>query len=148
MKVFTILLCQKPIEGTYASNCLERGCGGLNIDGSRVGTTVETWPKSRTYSASDVDGHGSFRPGGKGIKQETQAAPAGRFPANVILDASYEVTSQFPEAKTGDIRKGTYRNTQSDSVARGHFKGWDNVGHKGDSGSASRFFKQVKDDTV
>jgi DNA modification methylase len=32
-----IVLCQKPIEGTYAANCLKWGCGALNIDGCRIG---------------------------------------------------------------------------------------------------------------
>jgi hypothetical protein len=30
-----IVLAMKPIEGTFASNALENGVAGLNIDGSR-----------------------------------------------------------------------------------------------------------------
>lgn len=36
-----IVLCRKPLEGTYASNIMTHGCGALNIDGCRVG---ERWP--------------------------------------------------------------------------------------------------------
>lgn len=32
------VLARKPIEGTVANNVLKHGTGGLNIDGSRVGT--------------------------------------------------------------------------------------------------------------
>lgn len=32
-----ILLAQKPREGTYAENCLKWGCGGLNIEETRIG---------------------------------------------------------------------------------------------------------------
>ncbi len=36
-----IILCRKPLDGTYANNIMEHGCGALNIDGSRNG---ERWP--------------------------------------------------------------------------------------------------------
>jgi hypothetical protein len=47
---------------------------------------------------------------------------------------------QSGERPTGNIRAGIYKQTASDSVARGHFNGWDNKGHTGDTGGASRFF--------
>lgn len=53
-----IILARKPLDGTVAANVLAHGVGGLNIDASRVGM-------------SDTD---------------REAAPAGRFPANVLLD--------------------------------------------------------------
>lgn len=36
-----IILARKPLDGTYASNLMQHGCGALNIDGSRNG---ERWP--------------------------------------------------------------------------------------------------------
>lgn len=36
-----IILCRKPLEGTYANNIMTHGCGALNIDGCRIG---ERWP--------------------------------------------------------------------------------------------------------
>jgi site-specific DNA-methyltransferase (adenine-specific) len=44
-----ITVARKPLIGTVAENVLEHGTGGLNIDGCRVGDTVETWPKSRSF---------------------------------------------------------------------------------------------------
>jgi len=80
-----IVLARKPLIGTVAANVLEYGTGGLNIDGSRVGETVETWPASRSYAP------GQLQPGGKGKNQATGDVPAGRFPANLIHDGSDEV---------------------------------------------------------
>jgi DNA modification methylase len=36
-----IILCRKPLEGTYANNVMTHGCGAINIDGTRNG---ERWP--------------------------------------------------------------------------------------------------------
>src|SRR5699024_3436703 len=47
-----IILARKPLDGTVANNVLAHGVGGLNIDACRVGTTVETWPKSRMYGGN------------------------------------------------------------------------------------------------
>lgn len=37
-----IILCRKPLEGTYANNVMTHGCGALNIDGCRV--QDDRWP--------------------------------------------------------------------------------------------------------
>lgn len=75
-----IVLARKPLIGTVAANVLEHGTGGLNIDGCRVGSTVETWPSSRSYG-------GGFTPG-LDIPEETQRTgpvPPGRWPPNVLF---------------------------------------------------------------
>ena len=89
-----MVLARKPLEGTVANNVLTFGTGGLNIDGSRVGTTVETWPKSRSFLYGQDRTYGS-----KDAPTElTQEAPAGRFPANFIHDGSDEVLELLNEA--------------------------------------------------
>lgn len=75
------IVAMKPLDGTFAENALEHGVAGLNIEAGRVGTTVETWPKSRSYAP------GQIQPGGKGETQETGDTPFGRWSANLILDA-------------------------------------------------------------
>jgi hypothetical protein len=75
-----IVVARKPIEGTVANNVLKWGTGGLNIDGSRIGNTVETWPSSRSYAS------GQMQPGHVGETIKTGPVPAGRWPANIILD--------------------------------------------------------------
>jgi DNA modification methylase len=37
-----IILCRKPLDGTYANNIMTHGCGALNIDGCRV--QDDRWP--------------------------------------------------------------------------------------------------------
>ncbi len=123
-------LFRKPLDGcTIAENVIKWGCGGLNIDGCRIGGTVETWPKSRSYQRHD--------PGeaNKGT-QLTGTAPSGRFPANLILDGSECVKALFPDTKTG-----------SHKPYKQNYPGWKNSSeintfeNIGDSGSASRFFQ-------
>jgi hypothetical protein len=90
-----MVLARKPLIGTVAANVLTYGTGGLNIDGARVGTTVETWPASRSFASGISSG---FTEGlEKGETQLTGDAPAGRWPANVIHDGSDEVVALFPD---------------------------------------------------
>src|SRR5699024_860952 len=81
-----IILARKPLDGTVAGNVLAHGVGGLNIDACRVGTTVETWPKSRMYGGNPSEVAFTKTSGDAVSAQPTGEAPAGRFPANVLLD--------------------------------------------------------------
>lgn len=77
-----IVLARKPLRGTVAANVLAHGTGALNIDATRIGTDVETWPASRR----EYDSTGVQPGGGKGgHTTPTGSAPAGRWPANVVL---------------------------------------------------------------
>ena len=80
-----ITLARKPLDGTVADNVLAHGAGALNIDGCRIGETVETWPASRSYQRSETGAQS------KGT-QPTGSAPCGRWPANLIHDGSAEVS--------------------------------------------------------
>lgn len=109
-----IILARKPLDGTVAANVLAHGTGGLNIDACRVGTTVETWPKSRMYGGNPSEVAFTKTSGDAVSAQPTGAAPAGRFPANVLLDE--------------------HAATILDEQSGGH----------ADSGGASRFFYVAK----
>jgi DNA modification methylase len=80
------ILCRKPCsEKTVAANVLKWGCGGLNIDASRVAT--EDNLNGGAYS--EARQARSMTPNGKGeratlIEKEFQQ-PQGRFPANLVL---------------------------------------------------------------
>ena len=93
------MVARKPLAGTVAANVLEHGTGGLNIDGCRVGDTVETWPSSRSYPLRTKHNSGDSYGSSNAKTEKTQEAPAGRFPANFIHDGSDEVASLFPEEK-------------------------------------------------
>src|SRR5574343_308478 len=87
------IMARKPLAGTVAENVLRHGTGAINIEGCRVGDTVETWPASRGGNT------GRSMAGGEMRSAETgEAPPAGRFPANLILDGSPEVLAVFPDS--------------------------------------------------
>ena len=87
-----ILLCRKPLDGTVASNVLAHGVGGLNIDACRVGTDQPLVRPSISRDDNDVFGKGL----GAGVQEE----PAGRWPANVLLDehAAEEMDKQSDDS--------------------------------------------------
>ena len=142
-----IVLARKPIEGTVAENVLEHGVGGLNIDGCRIGDTVETWPSSRSYPLRTKNNSGESYGSKNAEKQQTQEAPNGRFPANVIHDGSDEVLEGFPDTKSGDGKPHhVTRESQSGSMSGKNYAGR-TLNTFGDEGSAARFFYCAKAST-
>jgi len=130
------ILLRKPFKGTVASNVLEWGTGGINIDKSRVEPDIEY-----------LDGKGNDKifDSSKDIfkinNKLTRAEPnqTGRFPANIIHDGSEEVLAVFPDSKAGKniTEKGTGGIwSKSSGLPCGN--------QYGDEGSASRFFYCAK----
>lgn len=144
-----VVVARKPLIGTVAQNVLEHGTGGINIDGCRVGTTVETWPSSRSYMK---DGGYDFDPGedGETVTQDTGTAPPGRWPANICHDGSDEVLAEFAkygESKSTGGRIGKKDVSGVNVAPAGQYSAGD-PGF-GDTGTAARFFytaKASKDD--
>jgi DNA modification methylase len=141
-----IVMARKPLIGTVSANVLEYGTGALNIDGSRIGTTVETWPSSRSYPFSKGE-DGAITFGSSNAETEpTGKSPQGRWPANVILDeySAGELDEQSGVSKSGmrpptgnailDTGAGWNQNSMTDKTTRG-FQ---------DTGGASRFFYVAK----
>lgn len=75
-----VVVARKPLEEkTVAANVLKFGTGGLNIDGSRIGTEVistHNAPKG-TFAGGEQD---------RGSDTSTYKEHTGRWPANIILD--------------------------------------------------------------
>ena len=87
-----IILARKPLDGTVANNVLAHGVGGLNIDACRVATgDTLSIGSGKPAFASDFSGS---NPG-------TQN-PAGRFPANVLLDE--HAATEMDEQSVGASR--------------------------------------------
>ena len=123
-------LARKPLsEKTVAANVLKWGTGGINIDGCRVGTSGATKKVNTEECRESLGKYGDGLNGGTVSKLD-----AGRFPANLIHDGSQEVLELFPETKTGSIKP--HKNEGSSFQASKEITG----SHKGDSGSAARFF--------
>jgi site-specific DNA-methyltransferase (adenine-specific) len=133
-----VIVARKPIEGTVANNVLKWGTGGLNIDGSRIGTeTISTHnaPKG-SFAGGEPD---------RGSDTSSYKEHTGRWPANIILDP---YTAELLDEQSGTTKDGTHigRNRVGDKPngVYGTYKAeTKDVGYGG-SGGASRFFYVAK----
>ena len=130
------ILLRKPLsEKTIASNVLKWGCGGINIDGSRVMTEEDTSRKCTTK--------GHF--GSDKIEQRTNGGNTqGRFPANIILDDSDEVLAGFPYTKSGGGDKIPKKDDIMFGVKRNNIRDKKFKNTVSNQGSAARFFYCAK----
>ena len=130
-----VVVARKPLVGTVASNVLAWGTGALNVDGCRISMgdekppTGSGGPNTRTSMAGGIM-HGT----GGNI-----TPPAGRWPANVVLDgrAAAELDRQSGESSS---RVGKPRGAA-------HGEGWGMTAtgaEYADTGGASRFFYVAK----
>lgn len=134
-----IILAQKSLEGTFATNALKHGVAGLHIDGARIGDdeiTINTWD----------DGAKPF--GGGAGHEYTSRVSHGRWPANVVVD---EDAAALIDEETGERRSGVILPHYKRSVPRMGYGGVynDSYGDASTSGGktfdyggsrASRFF--------
>jgi site-specific DNA-methyltransferase (adenine-specific) len=127
-----IILARKPLDGTNANNALTHGCGGLWIDGGRIGTEATI---RNSNAGTNGDGWGM------GATGNINGSPSGRWPANVILDpeAADLLDAQSGELKSGDRAPGVRKGI---GYMGGNGDGGPAIA--GDSGGASRFFYVAK----
>ena len=143
-----IVLARKPLaEKTVARNVLAHGTGAINIDGCRIGTTVETWPATRSYGGDPSEVSFTKTAGGVQRAQSTGSAPSGRWPANVLLD---EHAAAWVDEQSG-VTKSSVRPATGGPIFKSSqsFKGGGeqvDIGDRGhaDQGGASRFFYSAK----
>ena len=122
-----IVVARKPIEGTVANNVLKWGTGGLNIDGSRIGTE-----QTQTRIAGGKGFGSNFRDDGwlPPQENETRNNPQGRWPANIILSHTElcNPTGQTLKNKTSaGKRTATFgtQDTQSGGDGSGGWSGYE-----------------------
>ena len=138
-----IVLARKPLIGTVASNVLAHGTGALNIDGCRVGDGKDRTSGGLDGKKSDA----TLAMGGSWSGERFDRPTGARWPANVIHDGSEEVVVAFPESSTTGKRLDPEK--KYNSVGLGinpHTNDDHNGAEYTDSGSAARFFYQVKQD--
>lgn len=145
-----IVVARKPLIGTVAHNVLERGTGGINIDGCRVGSTGEDVVKTTSRRVSSGSGRYQLQaaPRGTVVSEggEGFVIKDGRWPANLIHDNSDEVTKLFPSSSSSfvqsklPLRPGDSCPGEDKGVkdCEPTLRGYD------DSGSAARFFYSPK----
>ena len=132
-----ITVARKPLIGTVAANVLEHGCGGINVDGCRVGTEqIVTSGRSDDLHAK------SNSLGDKWSGKVDETPRTGRFPANLLHDGSEEVLGLFPE--TGASKSGGQAGWQKGGYVGGKYEPIERVGYDEPSGSAARFFYCAK----
>jgi DNA modification methylase len=131
-----VIVARKPIEGTVANNVLKWGTGGLNIDGSRIGTeTISTHnaPKG-SFAGGEPD---------RGSDTSSYKEHTGRWPANIILDP---YTAELLDEQSGQRQAGAFPK-RADRTTNEIFKyGLQERDERInlDSGGASRFFYVAK----
>lgn len=134
-----IIVARKPLIGTVAENVLQYGTGGLNIDGSRIGTEKRTYtPRLTANQNLNDDGWSNI-----GKRVDSKEA-LGRWPANLILD---EYTAELLDEQSGIRPGGNFPTQRGAGVATGFGQGKPTEGgarSMGDSGGASRFFYIAK----
>jgi len=131
-----ITLARKPIsEKNLAENVLKWGTGGINIDGSRVGTD-DTRSKASMTAMGQNTGWNAHN------NREVMAGSAcGRFPANFIHDGSDEVVELFPNSKSSNAVR--HNSPHKSGSMAGATSGGESFGFD-DSGSSARFFYCAK----
>ena len=136
-----IILARKPLDGTVANNVLAHGVGGLNIDACRVPSTDKA-----KFPAGVVSDTEAVYGGGGGMYSDrprpVDKNPAGRFPANVLLDehAAKEMDKQSGVLKTG----GGNRASASGGVIYNERAAGEPREFPANEGGASRFFPVFK----
>jgi DNA modification methylase len=139
-----IVVGRKPFNSTVAANFIEHGTGALNIAATRVGNGSESRGRDgelssdRRYTEEGAVNLSAL-PGVRG------GSPDGRWPTNVLLDASQAkvLDQQAPDTGGSGPASGPTRigGSKSSSMA-GEFKGTGAAARfcGGERGGASRFF--------
>ena len=87
-----IAIFRKPLEGAMAENILKWGAGGINIDGCRIEGRERTDYGLTTAKRTTRNVYGKASPSADFDSSK------GRFPANLVVDGSDEVTAMFPDS--------------------------------------------------
>jgi len=129
-----VILARKPLDGTVAGTVLKWGCGGINIDGCRIGTDIIS-----QHGRSDSE---NTCLSGRNYAEERGRAWSGRWPANLLID---EVAASLLDQQSGTLKSGANparRGSAKFKNCYGEFKGQESCTvHRGaNSGGASRFF--------
>lgn len=141
-----IIVARKPLDGTVANNVLTWGCGALNIDACRVEYESESdkeQAKPQGVSTSKAGALAGKSQNGASRTEFMSTQKQGRFPANLVHDGSQMVLDLFPQSN-GQLadRKAQAKssvNCYGDYGTDSEFK------KRGDSGSAARFFNELRD---
>lgn len=141
-----VILAMKPRQGSFAKNALKHGCGGLNIDECRIGTSGGTKRSHQAPYPRNEDGS-EDRTNWARTGHSVELIDRGRWPANIILD---EAAAELLDRQSGPTRSRRSTRRQANSnVGNGRTMGrfrsrFTGVEGYEDEGGASRFFYVAK----
>jgi DNA modification methylase len=127
-----ITVARKPLQGTVAANVLAHGCGGLNVDGCRVGLR-----EARQLNRAGSIGYGGSEP--QGIVED---GGMGRWPANLIHSGEDEVVRLFPQTVSGALNQASVK--AENNIYGKHDAYANPKQYEPNTGSAARFFYTAK----
>jgi DNA modification methylase len=150
-----VIVARKPIEGTVANNVLKWGTGGLNIDGSRIGTTDSLYRASSVAMPENQEMNEVWKEkckqdpnwvaeaNKKTQEKSAHADKLGRWPANIILDP---YTAELLDEQSGQVKGNPGAKQTTDFRFMNDADGKQNLiqGDRKDIGGASRFFYVAK----
>ena len=138
-----IVVARKPLIGTVAANVLAHGTGALNVDGCRVEGQV---PLSKFGSRHIGTASGIY--GKQEPKGEPEPHPAGRWPANVVLDgdAAAELDEQSGILSSQKTRTEPTKGTDATESHLGTMNVMRSKEYLGETGGASRFFPVFREE--
>ena len=154
-----IVVARKPLRGTVAANVLAHGTGAINVDGCRTSTSDNLnggaysggeRPRSAMGLTGQAGGTSSMLEAGGGrLAPEEFKQPAGRWPANVVLDeeAAAMLDAQSGRlAGRGNVNAGAVRVIRESPAgfAAGIIRGGAPHQTYDKGGGASRFFYVAK----
>jgi len=138
-----IVLARKPLsEKTVVDNVLKWGCGGLNIDGCRIGTIEKISYGKTKDKAPDPNCYGKYN-----LRSGEGAHSQGRWPANTLFDyaASQMLDEQSGILKQGGAQRGSIIKSKGGGYNAGIGKVEKTTGiNETDTYGASRFFYVAK----
>mgnify|MGYP001189805628 CR=1 FL=1 len=135
-----ITIVRKPFESSTTHNTEVYGCGGINIDGTRIGEDLR-------FNQSASSNNQIYNTTWVG-NQTSGSQCEGRFPSNVLISHSGAIAideqSGVSVSSGGRIgnAQGVYANQGKGGWKKAFEKG---DGGYGDVGGASRYFKVVKE---
>lgn len=139
-----IVLCMKPLDGTFAQNAQKWGVAGINIDECRIGSGGTKRSHQAEYPRN---------PNGKEDRSQHWARTGhsvesnglGRWPANLILD---QQAAEALDQQSGVLKSGELKPHKNKKMYQGWgFKEERNYESNSNSGGASRFFYCAKSST-
>ena len=135
-----ITLARKPLVGSVVQNCLQHGCGAINVDASRIAGGKTPAPVGH-FRGSDIGATGL-----RGVR-DGSADALGRWPANVLVTPDSVARM---DTQSGIVATGTWNRQNDTAHPFGNAKNtpyetW-RVAPKESPHGASRYFKQIKGD--